>query len=59
VGEPGEIFSVDNYDYAVLNAGVRFKGHKVSFDLGGMRPMGDVELDELLLFPFLKATILF
>ncbi len=59
VGEPGEIFSVDNYDYAVLNAGVRFKGHKVSFDLGGIRPVGNVDLGELILFPFVKATFMF
>ena len=58
-GDPGGLLNLDGNDYALLIAGIRFKGHKVSVDLGGMRPMGDVELDELLLFPFLKATILF
>jgi hypothetical protein len=42
----------------IINIGIRFKGPKLSWDLGGFRPTkGDT--GDVLLLPFLKATFIF
>jgi hypothetical protein len=43
---------------AVIVLGIRLKGEKISWDLGGFRPT-DSEFSDLILLPFLKATFMF
>lgn len=43
---------------SVLLLGIRFKGEKVSWDLGGIRPLV-VDGEDLLAIPFLKGTFIF
>ena len=56
--EPSHSSEKEN-KYALLIAGLRFKWQKVSFDLGFMRMLGDVEQSKLMRYPFVKMSILF
>ncbi|NMD13101.1 MAG: hypothetical protein GYA77_06075 [Candidatus Cloacimonetes bacterium] len=47
----------DNFGMFIV--GVRIKGKMLSVDLGGMRLVGDADQGNLLLMPFVKATVLF
>jgi len=38
--------------------GIRFKGQKMSWDLGAIRPVG-IDMGDLIAFPFVKATFMF
>lgn len=42
----------------LLLFGIRFKGSKISWDLGGIRPL-DVNSGSLIALPFVKATLVF
>ncbi|HOC95814.1 MAG TPA: hypothetical protein PK802_04155 [Candidatus Cloacimonadota bacterium] len=46
-------------NYGVFIAGVRIKGKMLSVDLGGMRFVGDGDHGDILLMPFVKASIMF
>ena len=41
-----------------FNLGLRFKGKNISWDLGGMRPIG-IDTGGFIAFPFVKATFIF
>ncbi len=47
----------DEFD-GILTIGIRFKGEKMSWDLGGFRPLSATD-GNFLLFPLIKATIVF
>ncbi len=48
----------DSLNDAGIIFGIRFKGQQVSWDLGGMRIIGE-DMGSLIAIPFLKATFLF
>lgn len=52
-------YEVERDIYGMFIAGVRIKGKMLSVDLGGMRLVGDADQGNLLLIPFVKATVLF
>ena len=45
-------------DNSALLLGIRFKGEKMSWDLGGIRPLV-VDEGDFLAVPFVKATFIF
>ncbi len=54
--------TIDEEDEDELNKGImfgiRFKGQRMSWDLGGFRPIG-IDVGSLIALPFVKATFLF
>lgn len=48
---------VDHYGLGAI-VGLRFKGSKISWDLGGMRLLSE-DMGEVIAIPFIKATFLF
>jgi hypothetical protein len=43
----------------LISFGLRFRGEYTAWELGGIRPLDWEDEDELLMFPFLKATVVF
>lgn len=50
--------SKKNKDGQILLAGIRFRGQKISWDLGGFRP-SEMDSGDIIMFPFVKATFMF
>jgi hypothetical protein len=42
-----------------MSIGVRFRGGHIAWELGGIRPLEWDSDEDILLFPLLKATIVF
>lgn len=59
---PGNVIDIEgedelNDDIKIILMGVRFRGDKISWDLGAGRPLED--MGDILALPFVKATFMF
>ena len=50
---------VSNEASGVLTFGIRFRGETMAWDLGGIRPLDIPSDSDLLMFPLLKASVVF